>query len=950
MLYNNKVKTDELKNLYTNNENGYGGYFPIGINNIWHSGIHINNIENIYPFRPGNLVAYNICEEYEKAAWPKFLSPEIFNKLSETNKKRYEKKLFGGYKLLNEEDTENISNSFMLFKHNVRLSKNSNNKSDFSFFTLYMNLMPLKGNSLLCGYYNKYKNVTSNLPEEPFYAEWVLKINDTNGLGSINKYNKGTNVFENSKFKIVNKSLTYLDYKTIKETPSANNPQLPKNVLTFLAPNSTCSENIPFSDVDLKKEVIIIPENVNFEIYRNGRQGGKIGDLKFNEYERYFELKSQASKTSMSEDTYTSSGIIVRYLKFKFPDEKISLTNNATCYIKTEDVNQAYIKQGVFYRYDSSDYQNTRPFLNTTGEIFEAYKNDYFKISNMNNKVTINNVECYEATIEINTKSTEIFELKVTDKVKIAMEGYIQKTSTNSGNFTKIDNCLVCYTDKTETNPAEIKTNSIEFNPQASYNFRSYNSSHSGYVRFNSDQYFYITLPSNKELNAKLVVKNGYKINEITKVTDEPGLNITSEDLIGYSALCEETNNKYFDFVVFSTDNLSSLGEDESSFYKKNFTNYDEDSNKDDLFVEPINFWDFFNDKNMIPKIDKNKFLFWGKDGKIDENELLDFFTSQDESIKKCRESMYKLICQHPLEWDSNYSQKNIKKDYKSVFGKELKGDFGEAWSKNLSDKLTKLSIFNTDFKSVTSSKNLFYFMHPLYFLEKVHEDESITIPNDESKKYLPKEALDLIEVQDRVMSLSCLQPGTGAGIYNMGGYTFCNHAVYLTIIGVDKNFTNFTNRTKRTKTTIEKKVFPEFNNLQYKINSTLEMKHENTYFYYYKVSNYWADILEEASRTEETGIKEINIEQAQKLANQGYVVIVCYKNLAFRYGAPHYATVRPNFNITEYTVSNVQVANVGSTVGVKSIQEAFSGLEIKFFYNTMQIFQKDMSYIDQFN
>lgn len=946
MLYNNKSKTDELKNLYTNNENGYGGYFPLGINNIWHSGIHINNIENVYPYRPGELVAYNICEEYEKTTWPKFLSPEIFNKLSDENKKRYEKKLYGGYVLLNETDTENISNSFMLFKHNVRLCKELNNKSDFSFFTLYMNLMPLKGNSVLCDYYNKYKQITSNLPNEPFYTEWVLKINDTNGLDSIDKYNKGTNIFHKSKFKIVNKTFTYSNYKTIKETPSTNNPQLPINEITFIAPNSTCSENIPLSDVKLENEVIIIPSNTNFEVYRNGRQGGKIGDLKF-ENERYFELNSQVSKNSMSEDTDTSGETTVRYLKFKFSNIEISLSNNITCYIKTSDVDQAYIKQGEFYKYNSSDYQNTRPFLNTTGDFFEAYKNDYFKISNMNNKVTINNIECYEATIEINTKSTEIFELKVTDKVKIAIEGYIQKTSTNSGNFTKIDNCLVCYTDKTETNPAELKINLTEFEPQNSVDFRLYNSSHSGCVRFNSDQYFYIKLPANKELNAKLVIKKGYKINEITKVSNEPRKNITAEDLIGYPALCEETNSKYFDFVVFSTDNLSMLGEDVSSFYKKNFVNYDEDSNKDDLFVEPINFWDFFNDKNMIPKIDKNKFLFWGKDGKIDENELLDFFTSQDESIKKCRESMYKLICQHPLEWDSNFSQKNIKKDYKSVFEKELKGDFAEAWSKNLSDKLTKLSIFNGDFKSVTSSKNLFYFMHPLYFLEKLHEDESITIPNDESKKYLPKEALDLIEVQDKVINLTVMKPNN-VGIYNCKNATFCNQAVFLTITATDKNYKAFTNRTSDLQ-------FPEiYNKKKFRKEENVEAKTDPNEFYYFKISNYWCDILKNASLNENTGIKEVNLEYAQKLANQGFVVIVCYKNENFRHGnskpSPHFATIRPNFNITTYSRQTVYVANVGSENAVKTIEAAFGARNCSYFYNSKQIFQKDLSYINQFN
>lgn len=47
-----------------------------------------------------------------------------------------------------------------------------------------------------------------------------------------------------------------------------------------------------------------------------------------------------------------------------------------------------------------------------------------------------------------------------------------------------------------------------------------------------------------------------------------------------------------------------------------------------------------------------------------------------------------------------------------------------------------KLSIFEGRFKSATASKNLFNFMHPLYFLEKVHEDEGLPESLEESRKH----------------------------------------------------------------------------------------------------------------------------------------------------------------------------------------------------------------------
>ena len=936
---------NNLTQFYSDNENGYGGYFPLGINNIWHSGIHINNQGNISPLRSGELVAYNICEEYIKTSWPKFLNADNYNKLSDTNKKLYEKKKYGGYELIDETAAfEKCSNCFILLKHNVKLSTNSSSKKDFSFFTLYMNLMPIKDNPTLGDYYNKYKQINVDLPKEPFYTEWQLKLDNTTNLKTIYKYNKGTDIYEHSKFKIVKKTFKYLDYKNIKETPAKDNPKLPANEITFLAPSSTCEENIPFSDVDLKKEIVIIPKKIKFELYRNNHPGSKIADIEFEE-ERYFELETSPSKSTMVENKDTA----VRYLKFKFPNKNIQLTYNVSCYIKISDVEtEIYKKAGKFYRYDSDNYENTRPFLNIGGtSVFEAYKNDLFAINNLNEKITINGVECYRATFEIDKESTDTYEIKATDKITIAMEGKIIRTAANAGNFTERKDCLICYTDNTKTNSAIVKINETEFIPLDIDDFRNSNSTHSGYVRFDSGRYYYITLLAGQDLQAKLVIKNGFKVNENAKVSDEPAINIIADDLLGYPALCEETNKTYYDLVVFSTEDLSCLGEDEASFYKKDFVKYDEDSNKDDLFVEPKNFWDFFNDKNMIPQIDRNKFLFFGKDGQIDEKELLNFFTSQDESVKECRRNFYKLICRHPLEWDSSFNQKTIKNDYKNVFGKELKGEFYEAWAKNLSDKLAKLSIFEKGFKAATSSKNLFYFMHPLYFLEKVHEDEGITIPTDEKKKYLPKEALDLIEVQDKVMSLTVMQPNN-VGIYGTQNPTFCNQAVFLTITATDKNYKFFTNRKADLK-------FPEaYNKEKHRLEKEIEKNHGSEDFYYYKISNYWCDILEEASKNETTGIKEINLEQAQKLANQGYVVIACYKNNNFRHGnnptSPHFATIRPNFNITTYEPSEVQVANVGSENKVKIIRDAFDKRTCSYYYNSRQIFRKDLSYINKFN
>ena len=932
MLYNTNQTVNTLTEYYSDNESGYGGYFPIGINNIWHSGIHINDMKKIFPFRPGELVAYNICEEYVQTSWPKYITSTIYDKLSDDNKKLFRKKLFGGYELI-DEAIEHCSNSFVLLKHTVLLHTRNNSKKEFSFFTLYMNLMPLKGNSELCEYYNTYTQIQSNLQQEPFYTEWKFKLTDTNGLGSIYKYNKGTNLFANSEFKIAKQTFAYTVYKNLTEASDLQNQQLPAAEITFLAPNSSCTDTIPLSDVELWNEVIIIPAETEFEVYRNGHLGGKIGTLRFSK-------KLLFIADEELEATDTSEKDIVRYLRFNFSNI-LDFTSNIICYIRCAAIDTAYkAESDGYYRYASTDYENTRPFLDIAGTMYEAYENDFFKIQNNTDTVIINGIECCQASIEV--KKSEIYEIKATDDIKIALEGKLKKTEENATNFTKITDCLVCYTDRTKTNPAEIKSSGAEFIPQDSNCFRSTGTSCSGYVRFDTNQYYYIDIPSIKYLKAKLVVKTGFEIfinksedkkeNKNVKVqtNKERKIYITARDLLGYPALCEQTNGTYFDLVVFSLDDLLGV-EEKASFFKNNFVRYKEDSNKKDLFIEP---------KKLISKIDQEKFLFFWNDGLVSEKELLNFYMSQEEEIKKIRKNFYKLICQHPIEWDSNFTKKNIKNDFKNVFGHKKLNESVELWLDNISVKLTKLSVFNDSFKYATASTNLFYFMHPLYFLEKIHEYEGQT--EKENNKFLPKEARDLIEIQDEVISLECLKKG-GVGIYSdknaSRNQTYCNHAIFLTIIAADGNSTAFTNR----KAPLS---FPEFfpNKDVIKI-ADIEEVHKDTSFYYYKNSNYWCDILAAASKNELTGIKEVELEQAQKLANQGYVVIACRKNFGFKDGSPHFATIRPNATVTEYNIDKVSVANVGLVNKVMYVSEAFQGEgSVRYYYNSRQVFQKDMN------
>ena len=142
---------------------------------------------------------------------------------------------------------------------------------------------------------------------------------------------------------------------------------------------------------------------------------------------------------------------------------------------------------------------------------------------------------------------------------------------------------------------------------------------------------------------------------------------------------------------------------------------------------------------------------------------------------------------------------------------------------------------------------------------------------------------------------------------------TFCNHAVFETIIRVDGNFTNFTDRKNKHTGKAEDEIFPEC--------PTPEE-------YEYRASNYWCDVLEKQSENSaKTGIYKLTVQQAFYMAQLGYVVIASWKNTAG--GSPHFVTVVPK----DYQIEcpkkpeNLMVAHVGGGENrEKNLKTAFKG------------------------
>lgn len=163
-----------IKEVIKNNEHGLGGYYPFGSWQLWHAGIHIHKKEEekkndekeeiIEAFIPGEIVAYKLCSESEKADLPKILwddnmksrfskyldlyesKTQKVNKIvtdnnGDNNSTRYKEVIENFYELkkdLPEEQKKyDVPNGFILLKHEFNIKEL---EKPLIFYSFYMNL------------------------------------------------------------------------------------------------------------------------------------------------------------------------------------------------------------------------------------------------------------------------------------------------------------------------------------------------------------------------------------------------------------------------------------------------------------------------------------------------------------------------------------------------------------------------------------------------------------------------------------------------------------------------------------------------------------------------------------------------------------------------------------------------------------------------------------------
>ncbi|MDR2588221.1 MAG: hypothetical protein LBC67_02235, partial [Spirochaetales bacterium] len=182
-----------------------GGYFPLGLNSSWHSGIHVrsNAQDPIYPLLPGRVVALRVNDVpqeidrlkeiplAEYAALPpqiQALYGPLQNKdtgdcSDELQQARAIAKSYSMKELISSgpETREEFSTGFVLVRHEVPLYKKDNeNKEKIVFFTLYVNL--LSYTQLPCAVPPDYTPLAGMFHDKntplalPFYRKWLFRL------------------------------------------------------------------------------------------------------------------------------------------------------------------------------------------------------------------------------------------------------------------------------------------------------------------------------------------------------------------------------------------------------------------------------------------------------------------------------------------------------------------------------------------------------------------------------------------------------------------------------------------------------------------------------------------------------------------------------------------------------------------------------------------------------
>ena len=275
--------------------------------------------------------------------------------------------------------------------------------------------------------------------------------------------------------------------------------------------------------------------------------------------------------------------------------------------------------------------------------------------------------------------------------------------------------------------------------------------------------------------------------------------------------------------------------------------------------------------------------------------EHLPFFNSAEAcaiETQRQREEKRRFICHHPLEWDRRLyldDGDQIPIDTRQRFG--LPRSPNPRLDQRFIDMVNAVDIWSglseaaaegASIEGLNLEQNLFWFANPLYFMDFL---DNVTVGERQGLLTEPR-IRNLLRVQNDVIATPCFLRGTGRGMYRIASrdISFCNHAVFVTVEAVDGNhrqFIGYENLQNR------ERINNDINTLRrneppWDVQTLVQNFRDSlSNFHLYRPSNLWAEILREQARNRfETGIHRISTEDAQILANMGYVVIASWRNM----------------------------------------------------------------------
>jgi hypothetical protein len=292
---------DLINDLYRLNETGKGGYFPIGVNNCWHGGIHFRTNNPVTAMLNGQLFAYRIPEKCFQISLKEILGRNEYKQIEE---KRtvvfYNNELINEYECYEEAVINNVpvyrikdeykraykkgSNGFMLLQHKIRFPTNDGQPfTDFSFFSLYMHLAP--NDDLPFSVNFMPITLIEKLPTLSFYYRWRFRLASNIDLPESGKYgikaNKGSIegeekvLLKGSYFVLAEPACYYADYNKSGEKVNIKVLDNPQN-------DDLSDYFVESAALDIKDETILLKKKTEeVALYRT-----RAPDI--NSLEKYF--------------------------------------------------------------------------------------------------------------------------------------------------------------------------------------------------------------------------------------------------------------------------------------------------------------------------------------------------------------------------------------------------------------------------------------------------------------------------------------------------------------------------------------------------------------------------------------------------------------------------------------------------------------------------------------